>query len=917
MKRKSVLLLMCLYSVSGFCQIHYTDIGVEPLKEQGARKVHSYPAIKAGEKGRAFLWKLVDVVNNINNSSSMEGAIEPGKQVSIRFDGDSLRFPSSAGLNSVMLTPIPKDENKGHTIWLNDTLLFNIPEEQNTPKGCSIMLWAPSQLQGSKSFMHLTGMLHIKLNSEIIASLANIEIIVDSDKALSGLFAVDINGTSLKLKEIIPAYSVNVGYEDSSADVYVPVSPGTFKDLKVVLLDHEGNDICDYNFTNVCVDRGCVTTLSLTSKDKTFSCNRTKIKKFCVDTSFCDWPEVEETRNPSPVKAQVVFDENAVDLFRVSMTGFHWLPQPHHTLYRHYIKSQRDLKNEMDVYGNITVDFDNVELFPGHNAFFRTCSSPTIKMSLFVHSKKRVINLFLPTYTCCFDYKEFARSDSLCSSIPEWDIKKWRAPVVTAEWKFSSEAGKQVEGKLHPYQIADPSLYPKDNHYRIPLRDFWERITIDKEGYHIVLPGTVEYQLSSRYVLPDRIHKEKSGEKKKFTTDIISFDNAKRQSDGSVIFTGSFNEGYVKSFCEDIKFSPSYFNGFERGVIVIEKEKYRGNGSLPHDIARYKHLSSIKSGAEWKCSVKNLEKGKEYYVWTYLLVNGRLFLSGVKSSKEFSKDQDNKEIGNKDSRIFEKWPQLYKPFVPELLDLSSKYIDAYRKVNGTTGYVPTMKAKREAEKVLMDKCREIAKSFGEDSCDVTPFFKTIPYTVEGELPYTIEGTVNKAGILLPYAMFEPDENKPKEGDVIKVNFFRIRKGTILKQYPLVFMAYIDFKIKIKRIDSNIINIYAYVPGSGPDGKRLGYVDPISYASEYGSIGGVIETKGKKVGDIIQVGAFIYGWGTPEMLDSMKSLTFTSKDYDADRRKVVYQTTAKFPNNPLIDWMDEWYDRLKIKYKNRR
>ena len=914
MRRVFVWLLMSMYSVFGFCQMHYTKIGVEPLRMLGGDKRADYPAVKVTKNNRVPIWRLYDDLE-----TQTPDALNLGKMFSVQIEGDSLRFLTSTVLDDAIITPVPSEDDKTHTIWAGDTLFFNIPSIQDVPDGSSLMLWSPGQPTKGKVFKHLTGLLQIPINSSESTNLSKIEVTVDASHAITGMYSVNMNSPALRLTEIAPEYSINIAYDGVASNIYIPVAPGSFKDLVVNFTDSEGNDISTYKYANVIVERGHITVLPHSDKDSgrsngTYSCQRTKIRKFCVDDSCNDWPEVEETRDPSPVSAFVIFDENATSLFRVSMTGFHWRHVPYQTIYRHYIKSRKELSNEMDVYGNISVNFDSVELFPGHNAFkvgaiaFRKCSSPTIEMSQFVSSKRRVINLYLKTYTCCFDYYQFARSDSLCSYIPDWDAHKWTAPVTAGRWKFISNTGNSIEYRLHPYQRRKDQGYPSDNHWMMPFRNLWDHILINKEGYHIVKLGTVEYQLSSRYFLPDKIHYEETGESKKFTTEIVAVKNYSKKVNGSVEITGIFNEQYIKSFCEDIKFSPEYFNGCERGVIVIDEEKYRGKDGLPHDISKHKHVSAAKSGASWRTSVK-VESGKTYLVWTYLIVNNRMFLS--RSAKYPDTQGTINQKGEADDYgIFEDWPQKYKPYEAELSELTKEYIRTYREVNGTKGYVPTMKVKHEAEAKLLKRSKEIAQILGEADGDAPPKVKTIRFVTEGNLPYEIVTPVTKGGIMLPYDMFAPDENKPSQGDW-SVNLFPVRKGSILKQYPLVFMAYVDFKIKLKRIDSKILQIHAYIPGKGPDGKRLGYVYTIGYASKDGSIGAIL-LEGKKVGDVVQAGAFIYGWGTPEMLDQMKTIVFTSTDYDKDRREITANIIAKFPKNPLIDWMDEWYDDLKRK-----
>lgn len=904
MKRVLVWLLMSMYSVFGFCQMHYTAIGIEPLKMMGSDKRAGYPAVKAMDNGRVQLWKLYKDLESQNSDTTTLG-----KEFSIRLDGDSLRFPAPTVLNHAILTPVPSEEDKYHTIWANDSLFFNIPEEQDFPDGRSLMLWSPGQLGKGKKFLHLTGMLQIPLNAAETTNLGKIEVIADESHAITGMFSVDLTSPTLKQTEIVPAYSISIKFDGSASSVYLPVAPGLFKSLSVTLVDKAGHDINSYRYSDIIVERGHVTTLSDSNQGVgSYSCTRTRIKSFCVDKICSDWPEVEETKDPSPVSAVVVFDENAKRLFRVNMTGFHWLHVPYQPLVRHYIKTRKDLNNEMDVYGNIAVTFDSVEIFPGHNSFkvgaiaFRECSSPKVEMSQYVSSKRRVINLFLKTYTCCFDYRRFARNDTLCSYIPDWNAKKWTAPVITGEWKFTPNVGDVIKERIYPYQIRDRVRYPSDNHWKIPLSNFWDRMLINKEGYHIVKSGIVEYQLSSRYVLPEKIHKEKTGEPKRFTTDIVTVGkNYSRQADGRVVITGLFREQYIKDLCDDIKFSSDYFNGCERGVILIDEEKYQGKDGLPHDIGRHKHISATKSGASWRTRVA-VERGKTYLVWTYLIVNSRMFLSQSAILKE-------DELDGSGFGIFEEWPRKYKPYESELLELSKNYISAYRMVNGTTGYVSTMKAKHEAEDKLLKRSKEIFHQFGLKNGDVDSKIKTIRYTKEGDLPYDIVTPINKAGIVLPYDMFAPDENKPEQGKVVSANMFPVRKGSILKQHPLVFVAYVNFGIKIKRIESSILQIHAYIPGNGPDGKRMGYVYTMSHVSKQGSIGPIL-LEGSNVGDIVQVGAFIYGWGTPEMLDQMKTITFTANDYDKDRRGITVNTIAKFPRNPLIDWMDDWYENLK-------
>lgn len=71
---------------------------------------------------------------------------------------------------------------------------------------------------------------------------------------------------------------------------------------------------------------------------------------------------------------------------------------------------------------------------------------------------------------------------------------------------------------------------------------------------------------------------------------------------------------------------------------------------------------------------------------------------------------------------------------------------------------------------------------------------------------------------------------------------------------------------------------------------------------------------RKPGDIVDVQMIIVGWGPREVVDQMKSLVFTAESpYKQYETWVKAGHPGDFPQDPIIDAMDEWYESLKKRH----
>ena len=256
--------------------------------------------------------------------------------------------------------------------------------------------------------------------------------------------------------------------------------------------------------------------------------------------------------------------------------------------------------------------------------------------------------------------------------------------------------------------------------------------------------------------------------------------------------------------------------------------------------------------------------------------------------------------------IFGRLPKMYQTYYADMVKASHDYVDSRVALSKNSGgtYWKAFEAK---EKELVNVYKGTARKLGLTDSDPTQKGSKIPFTTDGSLPYTVE-SVKKVDVTIPPYVFPEmteDKNKPT------ANLFP-KAYPFIKQSPLVLCVVAEVNLKLKKgFTGSTVPLYCYVPGNGPDGKRMGWVYLFPVELDLISAGkSLLSVKGKKGGDTVSTLVLIYGWGTPGYLDNMKSLVFTDKDDDAQRRSARFSVggARALQKNPLIDWMDAWYKK---------
>lgn len=812
-------------------------------------------------------------------------------------------------------------------IWVEDTLQFRMPVEQPSVYGLPPMIGNVN----SGKMNHLFGMLHIGFDSKGIEKVGKVVIQVDPDKAIAGVFkAVLSSDGSLISQQSENELTVDL---NSSTDMFVPIPKGEYKNIDLLLFTSGDELFCTKNFKDVEINTGEVTeflNVKICIDDETIPtrCVVPSLDKFTVDGNWVDWPSfnIEELGlplfdinninwakgaggrsydkygamivldDPSPVSSQMTFNQTTT-IKRAWLGAYNYLPKRSVGV-NTYHKGLYELK------GKTSVKFDFVEIYPGINLYSGgAIVGNDCRNAKYISTRDRALILYLKTNTCCFDYKEFARWDSLCGEIPKWNREKWGVPLTRFEYKFyPKRVISQFEQENKGFILLDfDRNISKDKHFKGEIKMEW--FSMAREGsLSVIRPGIVEYRAATGYDLIDEFVFVPSKESitddwKRFTTDIIGLKKTyKKESNGSCIFTSYFKEEYVTSLCDDIKFSSTYFDGFERGVIVLDIKEY-GNLIYPtRNFMSHMYKSQDRSGQSFKTVVNNLRTDRTYKVWSYLLINDKLFLS------------DGKYLFR--NTIFGRLPQMYKPYIKNFIEPAAEYAKAGKKwlENGggdlNSDFV-------EKGKKLGDELKKASTQLGFKMDDPTLKNRIISHSVEPNLPYEVVSPVTELGVLVPPYMFDELNGLPPQ------NAYFSHSYNIMKQFPLVFTAFVKFNIKLKRkVPDNLLYIHAYVPGNGPDNLRLGYVWPIGDCPHNGLFP-VIPVTDRKIGEVFSVGAFIFGWGTPESLDQMSSVVFSNGDYTRKYQKTTLKQGARYMlENPKIDWMDDWHAKAKEEYFNR-
>lgn len=789
---------------------------------------------------------------------------------------DSVFFQSRETLNHVLLYPSTLSDG---SLQSGDTVSFTIPDYQEEIQGQPLMIY-----RGKGRFEQLCGMLQLDISEELLRGVGTLTVEVDTMHYVAGMCSVKLSSPDLELTPLAPSQSLTVDVSASGHVVCLPIPAGKYEELKVILGD-ENEEVGIYEFKDVRIERGYVTKLSITP-NKGSKCDK-------VGSPETQLRDGTITYDPSPIGVDVLFGANVVRLWHARLQTFHNLPgepvmpKSYHIIYDHRNKSK------MDVYGRFSAHFDNVELFPGYNGFYssgivmRNCSvipdGTDYELSKFVRATGKTLKLFLKTYTDPFDYKLFVQRDSLGGYVPEWNKPKWHAPITSVCWKFHPLYSKETLERTYTRWL-DRSIQD-DNHFKLPLVDFWERCCVKKDVYKIVRRGVVDFQTATVYtgLYPDKTHWEWSEDPCSFSTDIVGIDpNAQQQSNGMVMFTGRLGisaETMAKLKGKKPIFKSSYFDGYERGFIVIDAEDYKASDNLPEQIEKNKHVCKAKSGDTFTCDISGLDKNKTYYIWAYLQIDEDalshyLFVSsrGVYPTPE--------------GGIFGNVPSLYKESLPQLTTLTKNYIDEYKLYSSKKGNKKDDSGVNAAYQALVDYYTQVNRAVGFSGCDTEG--QTIPYVTEGDLPYTIVSPVRKLGIGGPPEIFQPIgeyilTDIPLAAVKLAIYASFCNPVTMIDELPLYNIAIAQVDIRIDRIESTDNGITKICEALS--GNETSFYMPNIHVSEMGADGKshnfihvmAIPTKELKVGDVVTIKFLINGWGSVETLDNMRSLVFNNVD----------------------------------------
>lgn len=809
-------------------------------------------------------------------------------------------------------------------IWVGDTLQFRMPAEQPSVFGLPPMIGNVN----SGKINHLFGVLHIGFDSKGIEKVGKVVFQVDSTQAIAGLFKVVLN-RERSLTAQLPENELSVDLH-SSTDVFVPIPKGNYKDIVMLMYDNSNKLFCSESFKNVEINAGEVTEflnikISDQDGDQDGRCIVPSLGTFSVNDNYIDWPSFNIEKlglplfdinnikwgsgpfydkygamivldDPSPVTSQMTFN-NTTKIKRAWLGAYNYLPKRSVGV-NTYHKGLYELK------GKTSVNFDYVEIYPGINLYSGGAIVGNLcRNSKYVSTRDRALILYLKTKTCCFDYKEFARWDSLCGEIPKWNREKWGVPLTRFEYKLiPTRVISDYEQENKGFILLDINRnISKDKHFKGEIKMEWFSMATEG-GMSVIRPGIVEYRAATGYDLIDEFVFVPSKESitddwQRFTTDIIDLKKTyKKGNNGSCTFTGFFKEEEIKLLCDDINFSCTYFDGFERGVIVLDIKEYGDLIYPTRNFRSHMYKSQDRSGKSFKTVVNNLRTDKTYKVWSYLLINNKLFLS------------DGKYLFR--NTIFGRLSQLYKPYIKNFVEPAEEYVKAGKKwlENGGGNLNADFV---EKGKKLGDEFKKVATQFNFKMDDPTLKNRIISHSIEPDLPYEVVSPVTELGVLVPPYMFdELNGSQPQ-------NFYFSHSYNIMKQFPLVFTAFIKFDIKLKRkVPNDLLTIFAYVPGNGPDGLHLGYVWPIGDSPNNGLFP-IIPVKNRKIGEPFSVGAFVFGWGTPELLDQMRTIVFSNSDYTRKYQKFTLKQGARYIlENHKIDWMDGWYAKAKEEFFNR-
>lgn len=867
-------------------------IQVEPLHEKG--KKSDYKPLGQDNDGTVELWSATQ--------PTTEGIVTP-RTLQATLCNDGFGLTGIDAKDQVLLTPIGADDSL--LVWQDDKLFFSIDGHQRSVKPSATMVLSPGL--GANVLMHLGGMLHLKVDKNLIGS----KIVVETDTAhiIAGVFCLSAKETTPQMKALWGTNMKSVDLDASLQDAYVPLPCGEYPSLRISLLDSSDLELHAFHFSDVAIERAGITTLNLEGKAKGgATCIQPSLQRlqlFQRGIRINPVERVNVTKDTTSLSAHTIFN-GAAGMWHNEVHVSHFLCHRHPVTFRHYWRyANRDKRNAPeDSYWDFPA---MLQLSPGENRFhpaaiaFNQCG--TQQNLKFIKAKPEIVWLYIKTYTCDFSYKGLTRQDSLCGYVPEWNLK-WNDSESIIDWEFKpSDGGSETVSNRLTYRIA----HRKDNHLKFPLSlqgtnqiPLWTAASYSCDNYNIVKHGVAKYQAATVYRYTDGAvrHIEATDSAKRFTTDILEIDRTvAKKNINEREFTARFKTSYILSFGDSIDFKPSYFDGCERGLLIYEDEEFKKANNQFTAINRHKHLSKAKGGEEFKCVVTDLDESKVYHVWAYLQVGNYLFIS---EPVRYPLQEG----------IFADLPACFDPYTSFIQPDVDKYVEMYRNAHKSGLAYSEM---QKFEKVLFEKYQEMTTACMKKVRNHVDFAETVPYTEEKGLPYEIVSPIKKAFAVAPDIFQEIPMDDLALG--VTIRMIGTEPVILLKQHPMVYCAALKFKIKILNVNypptkflglvdiPGVLTIHAYVPGNGPDGKRIGYTHM-----------GYVSTAGKKPGDIIDAQLVIVGWGPREVVDQMKPLVFTAESpYKQYETWVKVGHPGDFPQDPIIDAMDEWYESLKKRH----
>lgn len=860
-------------------------IVVEPLRHLIDSRIYDYVPVTVRD-GKVKLWKLAD-------SDDIQ---EADTCITLNYDNGNL-YPNNNDTLHALFSPGETET----TVYLeHDSLYFSFPDSTSLHEPFIPMIYRES-LTGD-SLQHLCGVLHLVFDQGQLNPVSKIGIYVDGEeqKPIAGTFLVDLRKKPFRPICIDSVYAVEINVPtDPGKDLYLSVPENIYRNFTLLLFGIDEKISGQYELSNITIKRGHVTEIPVHSssprdpdppiQDTLYiyipvpkpevrhprhapECIPPSIKELIIKSK-------EVTHDPSPVSGSILFSHTD-EVIRARIDVFHGTSNKHES----YIKYKDELSGSVDMFtGQDKADFDGLELRPGLNIFTAraTVYSSCLNKRVYIHTKykqRKKVKLFFKTKTCPYDYKYFYRNDSLCGYVEKWNKAKWGRPDCRIEWRWESDPGeikREMKGVIHCRTFYD------NNHFKGALHWFEDGAASIKHGnYRIALRGKIYYRAMTYYKIPHEKSHREEGEELNFSTDLIRMKYVEKEDfleDGSVRLTGFFNPELGR---ENI-FHSSYFDGYERGFIIVPATVFHGGEvTLPKNVDQYKHVCPNTTGDQFTYTWTGRDPKQVYHVWTYLRMGNILFLHGG-APQELSSPKN-------EEGIFGELPNFYKPYLKKLVAMS----DACEKATSMKEKTNILNQAKAYYQTQVPSGEALArKEYGKD----------IKFQTEGTLPYEII-SVKKVSIHTPPESYELayEENIVNNAFIhlVEAHIYVTDPVILFQQFPLFLVANIEIKLRLNDLNAikhGVLLIPCYVPGTnGPDGKQLGYIIDDSFG-----LGGTaiqIDVSKHQAGDEITVYADVCGWGTPDMLNSMRSITFTDKP---DKLNRFYQLLNDTNSRKLI------------------